>query len=150
MLHELSSPNALALPDFEAAITGSRKFRLVMDASADGLGVVIEQQEIDGSIRPLRFLERVTLDNERKWSISEIECAAIVRAIKRNRQMFYGIRFEVETDHEILQDCRGRFLDSWMAQTADAAYTQLRVQPLPRTGDKDEADGSRRLRQSKS
>ena len=104
MLDELSSPNVLAFPDFEAAISGSRKSRLVTDASADGLGVVIEQQQPDGSIRPLRYLSRSTLDNERKWNISEQECAAIVWAIKRNRQMFYGIRFEVETDHQPLQN----------------------------------------------
>ena len=104
MLDDLSSPNVLAFPDFEAAISGSRKFRLVTDASADGLGVVIEQQQPDGSIRPLRYLSRTTLDNERKWNISEPECAAIVWAIKRNRQMFYGIPFEVETNHQPLQN----------------------------------------------
>ena len=85
MLDELSSLNVLAFPDFEAAISGSRKFRLVTDASADGLGVVIEQQQPDGSIRPLRYLNRTTLDNERKWNISELECTAIVWAIQRNR-----------------------------------------------------------------
>ena len=104
MLDDLSSPNVLAFPDFEAAISGSRKFRLVTDASADGLSVVIEQQQPDGSIRPLRYLRRTTLDNERKWNISELECAAIVWAIKRNRQMFYGIPFEVKTDHQPLQN----------------------------------------------
>ncbi|CAN0045372.1 unnamed protein product [Ascophyllum nodosum] len=44
MLDELFSPNVLAFPDFEAAISGSRKFRLITDASADGFGAVIEQQ----------------------------------------------------------------------------------------------------------
>ena len=92
MLDELSSPNVLAFPDFEAAISGSRKFRLITDASADGLGVVIKQQQPDGSIRPLRYLSRTTLDNERKWSISELECAAIVWAIKRDRPMFSKLR----------------------------------------------------------
>ena len=44
MLDELFSPNVLAFPDFEAAISGSRKFRLITDASADRFGAVIEQQ----------------------------------------------------------------------------------------------------------
>ena len=99
MLDELYSPDVLAFPDFEAAISESRKFRLVANASADGLGVVIKQQQPDGSIRPLLYLSRTTLDNERKWNISELEGAAIVWAIKRNRQMFYEIPFEVETDY---------------------------------------------------
>ena len=104
MLDEWSSPNVLAFPDFEAAISGSRKFRLVTDASADGLDVVIEQQQPDGSVRPLRYLSRTTLDNERKWNISELECAVIVWAITRNRQMFYGVPFEGEKDHQPLQN----------------------------------------------
>ena len=93
MLAELSSSNILAFPDFEAAISVSRKFRLVTNASTDGLGVVIEQQQPDGSVRPLRYLSRTTLDIKRMWSISELECAAIVQAIRRNRQMLYGIPF---------------------------------------------------------
>ena len=104
MLDELSSPNVLAFPDFITAIWGSRKFRLVTDASANGLGVVTEQQQPDGSIRPLRYHSRTPLDNECKWSISELECTAIVWAIKHNRQMFYGIPFKVETDHQPLQN----------------------------------------------
>ena len=44
MLDELFSPNVLAFPDFEAAISGPRKFRLITDASADRFGAVIEQQ----------------------------------------------------------------------------------------------------------
>ena len=103
MLDELSSPNVLAFPDLEAAISEPRKLRLVTDASADGLGVVIVQQQPDGYIRPLRYLGRTTLDNEPKWSISELECAAIVWAIKSNRKMFNGTPFEVETDHQPLQ-----------------------------------------------
>ena len=41
MLDELSSPNVLDFLDFEAAISGLRKFRLIKDTSADGLGVAI-------------------------------------------------------------------------------------------------------------
>ena len=66
MLDKLSSPNVFAFPDFEAAISRPRKFRLLTDISADGLGVVIEHQQLDGSIRPFRYLSRTTLDNERK------------------------------------------------------------------------------------
>ena len=104
MSDKLSSPNVLAFPDFEAAISGLRKFRLVTDASADGLGVVIEQKQPDGSVWPLRCLSRTALDIKRKWGISELKCAAIVQAIRRNRKMSYGIPFEVETDHQQLQN----------------------------------------------
>ena len=89
-LDKLYSPNVLAFPDFEVTISESRKFWLVTDASADRLGVVLEQQQPDGSVRPLRYLSRATLDNERKWSVSEPECTAIP--------------FKVETDYQSLQN----------------------------------------------
>ena len=104
MLYKLSILNVFAFPDFEAAISGSRKFRLVKDISADGLGVVIEHQQPDGSIQPLRYISRTTLDNVRKWSISELDFAAIVGTIKRNRRMFYRTFFEVETGHQPIQN----------------------------------------------
>ena len=66
MVDKLSSPNVFAFPDFEAAISRSSKFRLVTGISADGLGIAIEHQHPDGSIRALRYLSRTTLDNERK------------------------------------------------------------------------------------
>ena len=53
MLDEMSSPNVLAFLDFEAAILGSRKLRLVKDTSADGLGVAIEHQQPNGLIQPV-------------------------------------------------------------------------------------------------
>lgn len=43
MFNELSSDEALAFPESEAAISGSRTFRLDIDASGEGLGVVLEK-----------------------------------------------------------------------------------------------------------
>ena len=70
----------------------------------DGLGAVVEQKQVDGVIRPLAFLSRSTLPNEQNWSATELECAAIVWAIKKNRQLFYGIPFVVVTDHQPLKN----------------------------------------------
>ena len=129
-LDKLSSSSVLAFPDFEAAISGSRKFRLVTDASADELGVVIGQQQPDGSIRPFRYLSRSTLDNQRKWSISELECAAIVWAITRDRQMFHGIPFEVETYHQPLQNLaslsdKSNILQIWFGFLSAYTFTLM-------------------------
>ena len=90
LIKRLTSPDVLAFPDFKAALSGDRPFRLITDASVDGLGAVIEQAQTDSSTRPLCFLSRTTLPNERNWSATELECAAIVWAIKTNRQLFYG------------------------------------------------------------
>ena len=97
LLKRLTSPDALAFPDFKAALAGDRRFRIITDASVDGLGAVIEQAQTDSSTRPLCFLSRTTLPNERNWSTTGLECAAVVWAIKKNQQLFYGIPFVVPT-----------------------------------------------------
>lgn len=102
LLDKLASPDVLAFPNFDDAIAGVRKFRVITDASTDGLGAVVEQDQPDGTTRPLCFLSRSTLPNERNWSATELECGALVWAIKKNRQLFYGIPFEVVTDHQPL------------------------------------------------
>ncbi len=104
LIKRLLSPDVLAFPDFQAAMSGKRPFRLITDASLDGLGAVIEQDQPDSSTRPLSFLSRTTMPNERNWSATELECAAIVWAVKKNRQLFYGIPFIVVSDHQPLKN----------------------------------------------
>ena len=65
LLKRLSSPDVLTFPDFKAALSGKRPFRLITDASIDGLGAAVEQAQPDTSTRPLCFLSRSTLHNER-------------------------------------------------------------------------------------
>ena len=43
LMKRLSSPDVLAFPDFKAAMSGERPFRLITDASVDGLGAVIDR-----------------------------------------------------------------------------------------------------------
>ena len=104
LFKRLTSPDVLAFPDFRAAISGDRPFRLITDESVDWLGAVIEQMQPDQSNRPLCFFSRSTLPNERNWSATELECAAIVWAVKKNRQLFYGIPFVVVSDHQALKN----------------------------------------------
>ena len=103
-MEQLSSPDVLAFPDFDAAITGGRLFHLITDASVDGLGTVVEQEQKGGTVCPICFLSRSTLPNERKWSATELECAAIVWPVKKNRQLFYGIPFMVVSGNQPLKN----------------------------------------------
>ena len=77
----------LAFPDFAAAISGDRSFQLV-DASADGLGAVIGQEQIDGTTYRIRVLRRMALPNEKTWSTTELERAVIVGAVGRIANRF--------------------------------------------------------------
>ena len=46
----------------------SRPFRLHCDASTAGLGATLEQEQPDGSIRPIVYISRAALDNEQNWT----------------------------------------------------------------------------------
>ena len=44
------------------------------------------------------------MPTERNWSATELECAAIVWAVKKSIQLFYGIPFVVVSDHQTLKN----------------------------------------------
>ena len=65
LLAELAAPPILVFLDWDAVIDKSRPFRLHCDASTSGLGATLKQDQPDGSIRPIVYLSRETLANER-------------------------------------------------------------------------------------
>lgn len=56
LMDQLSNSSVLVFPAWDAALGGSRKFHLYCDASTDGLGATLEQEQRDGSIRPIAVL----------------------------------------------------------------------------------------------
>ena len=78
LLAQLAAPPILVFPDWDAVIDTSRPFRLHCDASTAGLGATLEQEQPDGSIRPIVYISRVTLDNEQKWTPMELEAGCVV------------------------------------------------------------------------
>ena len=73
LLAELATPPILVFPDWDAVIDKSRSFRLHCDASTNGLGATLEQEQPDGSIRPIIYVSRATLTNERNWTPTELK-----------------------------------------------------------------------------
>ena len=78
LLAELAAPPILVFPDWDAVIDKSRPFRLHCDASTDGLGATLEQEQPDGSIRPIVYISRATLANEQNWTPMELEAGCVV------------------------------------------------------------------------
>ena len=103
LLAELAAPPILVFPDWDAVIDKSRPFRLHCDASTDGLGATLEQEQLDGSIRPIVYISRATLDNEKNWTPMELEAGCVVWSIRRLRRYLFSVFFHVYTDHECLQ-----------------------------------------------
>ena len=95
--HLVRAP-VLAYPRFDHQ---ARIFMLQIDASAVGLGAVLEQ---DGHViayasRSCRSLTA----SERQYSVIQRECLAMVYALKQFRHYLLGRRFQLVTDHAPLQ-----------------------------------------------
>lgn len=93
---KLLSEPVLRSPDF------SRSFILRTDASAHGLGAVLEQEFEDGK-HPICFLSKKFSPAERNYAVVEKECLAIVWTAQSLRVYLEGKPFEIETDHAPLQ-----------------------------------------------
>ena len=81
----------------------SRLFRLHCDASTAGLGATLEKERPDGSIRPIVYIGRVTLDNEQNLTPMELGAGCVVWSIRRLRRYLFGVYFLAFTDHQCLQ-----------------------------------------------
>ena len=103
LLAELATPPILVLPNWDAVVDTSRPFGLHCDASTAGLGATLEQEQPDGSIRPIVYIIRATLDNEQNWTSMELEAGCVVWGIRRLRRYLFGVYFLVFTDHQCLQ-----------------------------------------------
>ena len=103
LLAELAAPPILVFPDWDAVIDTSRPFRLHCDASTAGLGATLEQKQPDDSIRPIVYISRATLDNEKNWIPMELEAGCVVWSIRRLRRYLFGVYFLVFTHHQCLQ-----------------------------------------------
>ncbi|OWZ17073.1 RNA-dependent DNA polymerase [Phytophthora megakarya] len=110
----LTERPVLAYPDF------SRSFKLVTDASAVGLGATLTQDQGQGE-QPVAYASKVNSPTVANYSITDLECAAVVWAVKLFRPYLYGRKFELVTDHAALKwlmtskDLTGR-LHRWALQ----------------------------------
>ena len=103
LLAELAAPPILVFPDWDAFIDTPRPLRLHCDASTAGLGATLEQEQPDGSIRPIVYISRATLDNEQNWTPMELKAGCVVWSIQRLRRYLFGVYFLVFTDQQCLQ-----------------------------------------------
>ena len=93
----LAAQPILATPDY------SKEFIVQTDASEQGIGAVLSQQDDDRGDRPLAFFSWKLLDRERNYSTVEKECLAIVAALKHFEVYLLGRTFVVQTDHRALK-----------------------------------------------
>ena len=103
ILAELTTPPILVFPDWDAVADGSCPFHVYCDACIDGFGAALEQEQADGSIKPIAYTSRATLDSESHWTPHDLEASNIVWALKRLRGYLWGNKFRIFSDHNALE-----------------------------------------------
>ena len=103
ILAELAAPPILAFPDWDAVADGSPPFHVYCDAFIDGFGAAYEQEQTDGSVRPIAYISRATPDFERRWTPLDVEAGSVVRAIKRLRGCLWSTKFRILPDLKALE-----------------------------------------------
>ena len=84
-LAELATPPILIFPVWDAVADGSRPFHVYCDDCIDGFGAAFEQEQANGSIKPIAYISRAALDPERHWTPLDLEVGSTVWALKRLR-----------------------------------------------------------------
>ncbi|GMF58780.1 unnamed protein product [Phytophthora fragariaefolia] len=92
----LSPKPVLIYPDYRLP------FKLTTDASKTGLGVVLSQDQGHGD-QPIAYASKVNSSTVSKCSISELECLAVVWAVRLFRPHLFGRRFMLLTGHIALK-----------------------------------------------
>lgn len=98
LMEAMAEDVILAHPDY------SKKFYIECDASLDGFGAVISQKDPNtGTLRPVAFISRQTVDGEKNMAATELECAGVMWALDKFRPYVEGGKVELRCDHQALQ-----------------------------------------------
>ena len=93
------------------------------DASLDGWGGHLSQDDSEGRRHPARYESGVWSESERKYDAGKRECRALLKTLKKFKNYLYGIRFVVEIDAKTLvaqlnrsaSDLPGALVTRWLA-----------------------------------
>ena len=88
-LYHLAAPPILVFPDWDAVADGSRPFRVYCDACIDGFGAALEQEQLDGSVRPIAYISRATPSPVITWVHTGIVFVVLGRRILGGKPGFF-------------------------------------------------------------
>lgn len=139
--HAMTSSPILAFPDM------NKPFFLTCDASRSGLGFILGQEDENKKERVIEFGGRALHGAEKNYSVSELECLAIVEGVKAYKAyLSTGIPFTIITDHKALT-CLNSLTNSQNGRLARwALFLQgFRYKVVYRKGEENNADALSRL-----
>ena len=127
----------------------NKPFILTCDASRSGLGFILGQLDENNRERVIEFGGRALHGSEKNYSVSEIECFAIVEGVKAYKAyLSTDIPFTIITDHKALI-CLNSMTNSQNGRLARwALFLQgFRYNVVYRKGEQNAADALSRLTQ---
>ena len=80
----------------------NQEIRFICDASKQGLGAVLQQNQSNREWKPICFASRFLTIFEAKYSINEVELLVIVWAVEHLKNFVFGVKFEIISDHKAL------------------------------------------------
>lgn len=92
----LKSKTLLHTPDL------SKKFYVATDASKYGVGAVLTQRDEHGRTLHIAFASKALSPSQREWGTTKRELYAVVFALQKFRELLWGNKFELRTDHKAL------------------------------------------------
>lgn len=94
---KLSSAPILVSPNY------TKPFVLQCDASKLGVGAVLTQLNEDNQEMPVAYFSKKLNKAQSSYSVTELECLAVIMALKKFRPYVEGQDFTIVTDHASLQ-----------------------------------------------
>jgi hypothetical protein len=94
---KLTTVPILAHPDY------TREFLVYTGASTVGIGAILSQIGTDEKEHPIVYLSRTLSATEKNYGATELECLAIIWAVRRLHPYLDGSKFTIITDHSALQ-----------------------------------------------
>lgn len=73
-----------------------------VDASQIAVGAVLKQPDVNGVLHPIAYHSRALRKYEQNYTITELECLAIVDALDKFYYYLHGQKFVIHTDHAAL------------------------------------------------
>ena len=93
----LMTPPILAYPNFK------KPFILYTDASTFALGAILSQKNENNRECVIAYASRTLNKHERNYSVTELECLAVIWSVKHFHHYLHGQKFTVITDHAALR-----------------------------------------------
>jgi RNase H-like domain found in reverse transcriptase len=116
----LTTAPALMLIDYSE---GAGKIFCGSDASLDGWGGHLSQEDSEGRRHLSRYESGIWSESERRYDAGKRECRALMKTLKKFRNYLYGMKFVVEVDAKTLvaqlnrsaSDLPGALVTRWIA-----------------------------------